>query len=253
MLNLSEKGQPIAKIISGRHKGEIIYLSDDDPDEATIAGCQKIDLKRGRLQPILDVEKRDVSYITGPAGSGKSTYSSKLASDFRKLHPKADIYFFSRTDWKTDPAYHKIKPLQIKLDESLIENPIDCVEDIKPGSLLIFDDIGTINDDKIRHAVNQLAMDLLEVGRRQRLWVIITSHLVTGNDRKFARVVHNEYRSFTFFPRSGASYQIKYALRVYFGFSKPQIDKIMALPSRWVTVMKNYPMAVLYEHGVYLI
>lgn len=252
MLSLDD-GQPIAQIISGKYKGEIIFLERGDFDGVNAGGCQRIDLKRGKLKTLMNTDERQVCYIAGPSGSGKTTYATNLARSYKKIFPKRDIFLFSRTDCKNDPAYAKLNPLQVKIDETIVESPIDIEKDIKPGSCIIFDDIGTINDDKIRKAVNALAMDIMEVGRKMNLYIIITSHLVNGNDRKFNRTIHNEYQSFTFFPKSGSAYQIKYCLKNYFGLAPPQIKTIMNLPSRWVTVMKNYPQVVLYQHGVYLL
>jgi Ni,Fe-hydrogenase I cytochrome b subunit len=63
----------------------------------------------------------------------------------------------------------------------------------------------------------------------------------------------NELQNFTFFPKSGSWHGIQYCLQVYFGLDKKQIEEIKHLPNRWVTVMRNYPMAVLYSNGTYLI
>lgn len=250
MLNV-EDGKPIAMIATGKNKGEIIYLSNDEDDHER--GYEKINLKRDKIIPLLDTDQRQTGYVAGPSGSGKSTYAATLAGTYKKIFPKRDIYMFSRTDVKNDPAYAKVKPLQIKIDEDLIDNPIDIERDVKPGSLIIFDDCGTIRDEKIKKAVNHLIIDILEVGRKLDIWIIITSHLVNPTDRKLGRVIMNELQFFTFFPRSGSAYQINYCLKNYFGMSKKQIDKIFTLPSRWVTVLRNYPMTVLHEHGAYIL
>lgn len=255
MLNL-ESGQPIAQIISGKHKGEIIFLDKrDGPDRVGTNGCQRINLRKGKLMPLLNTEERQVAYVAGPSGSGKTTYTGTLAKNYKKIFPGAEVYLFSRTDYRSDPVYKmlKLRPLQVMLDETLVTDPIDIETELKPGSLIMFDDIGTINNDQIRKAVNALAMDIMEVGRKLDLTIILTSHLVNPTDRKFSRVIHNEYQTFTFFPKSGSFYQIEYCLKNYFGFSKKQIREIMDLPSRWVTIMKNYPQCVLHEHGCYLL
>jgi hypothetical protein len=255
MLSLQE-GEPIAIIESGKYKGELIGLvkdeenSEDSSEE--LCGTREIYLKKDTLSPVLSANERQVGYIAGPSGSGKSFYASKLIKMFKKMFPKKDIYLFSRTDYKDDPAYKKLKPIQIELDESLIDDPIDITE-IQGGSLIIFDDCNTIPDTRIKKVVDALICDIMEVGRKLGIWIILTNHLVNPNEKKFARTVMNEMQSFTFFPKSGSAYQIKYCLKNYFGMSKEQIEKIMRLKSRWVTVLKNYPQCVLYKHGVYLI
>ena len=46
---------------------------------------------------------------------------------------------------------------------------------------------------------------------------------------------------------------MKYLLDSYFGLDKDQIKKIKKLNSRWVTIMKTYPMIVMYEKGAYIL
>lgn len=242
-------GQPIAKIQTGKYKDKVIQLdTSDKPPKDSYA---KITLNNNKLEPLLSTISR-VMYIAGPSGSGKSTYASILIKSFKKLYPKANCYVVSRTKASEDPAFAKLKLLQIKLDESLITNPIN-IEDVEKGSLIIFDDVGTIADRDIKNAVFHLMEDIMEVGRRMKLNIIITNHLVNPNDKKFGRTVMNEMQSFTFFPRSGSTAQIVYALKTYCGFDAKQIAHVMKLPSRWITVFRGYPTTVMHENGVYIL
>lgn len=252
MLNLKD-GEPIGQIDSGKFKNEIIYLKSDCEDPDDYSGCEKIDLRKNTMTPMLNTDERQIAYISGPSGSGKTTYAVKLAETYHKIFPKNDIYLFSRTNYEDDPAYSKLKPIQIELDESLVTEPIDIETELTGGSLIIFDDCATINDKKVRAAINDLIMDIMEVGRKLNIWLILTSHLPNMNDKKLGRTVMNELQTFTFFPKSGSAYQIKYCLKNYFGMSNKQIEEILQLPSRWVTVKKGYPQCVMYSHGVYLL
>jgi len=251
MLNLND-GQPIGKIDGGKYKDEIIYLQSDDYDEDDYNGCQKIDLKKNKLKPLMNTDARQVCYIAGPSGSGKTTYAVELAKSYKKIFPKRPIYVFSRADIKNDPAFKGLKVMQIALDETLVSDPIDITE-LEEGSLVLFDDCNTIGDKAIKTAIDHLITDIMEVGRKLGLWLILTNHLVNPNEKKFGRTVMNEMQSFTFFPKSGSAYQIRYCLKNYFGMSKKQIDDILALKSRWVTVLKSYPQCVLHLHGAYLL
>lgn len=250
MLNL-KSGSPLATIKNGKFKGEILYLNDDDEDVDAI-GSQEINLKKAKLSPLLNIDRRAVCYVAGPSGSGKTTYSVELAKNYQKIFPKVKIYLFSRTDYKLDPAYEGMKLQQIMLDQSLVQQPIVIEEEVDPGSLILFDDCGTITDTEIRKAVNHLMMDIMEVGRKLNINCIITSHLISGTDRNLARTILNEMTTFTFFCKSGSIYQIKYTLKNYLGMNPKQIQRILDLPSRWVTVLKNYPQCILYQHGAYL-
>ena len=93
--------------------------------------------------------------------------------------------------------------------------------------------------------------DIMEVGRRLNINIIITQHLICGNEKKLSRTLMNEMNYLTVFGRSGSTQAIKYCLKTYFGLIKKQIDEILALPSRWVTIKKDYPMAVISQSKIY--
>lgn len=257
MLNLDD-GRVMGFVQGGKSDGEIIYLDQDnmnfdDSEEEIHDGFESVKLKTGIMVPLMDTEERGVAYIAGPSGSGKSTYAAQLAMSYKAIFPKRDIYIFCRTDVSNDPAYAPLKPTQILLNQDLLDNPIDIETDVKKGSLLIFDDVGSINDGKMKKALSKLVVDICEVGRKLGIWIILTSHLVNPDDRNLSRCMMNELTTFTFFPRSGATHQITYSLDKYFGLSKPQIKRIMDLPSRWVTVYRTFPQAVMYRKGVYIL
>lgn len=251
MLSLTA-GKPIAHITTGKDKGQIIRLNAKVDDQDVDIDAKSLRLKRSKLMPMIDVEDRQVVYIAGPSGSGKSTYASALATTYKKIWPEREIYFFSRTAVEDDPAYKKLKPTQVMLDETIVTDPID-INEFEHGSLIIFDDCNTITNGAIRKSVLHIIKDILEVGRKMGLWIIITSHLINPSDRDFSRTVLNELHTLTFFPRSGSSYQIKYALQKYFGLNNKEVDKLLKIPSRWVTINRSYPTYVAYDKGVFLL
>lgn len=207
-----------------------------------------------KLIPLPDLTERFVDYIAGPSGSGKSTVASGIATEFKRVYPNKPIYIFSRTDARKDPAYKHLRPIQIDVDETLLEDPIDITDEIREGgALMIFDDCGTIQNDKLRKEVEKLMSDAMEVGRKLNCNMIITNHLVIPNEKKFARTVLNEFNTLTVFPKSGSAQQIRYALKTYIGLSNKQIDDILGLKSRWVRVSKTYPQYVLYDKGAYIL
>lgn len=137
----------------------------------------------------------------------------------------------------------------VRIDDELVEDPIDPEELNK--SLVIFDDIDTIPDKEQREYVTQLRNDLLETGRHVKCTMVNTSHHLT--DYKRTRTLLNESTSVTFYPRMGGCSQIKRYLSVYAGMTRQQIDRILNLPSRWVTISRTAPMWVLYDRGCYLV
>lgn len=277
-----KKGRAIAKINGGKLDNELLYINNEEihDDSSGFCDCRNCSPKRckkrpccdyccfnddlpsdskhifindGILSPIPKVEERGVDYIAGPSGSGKSTYAATLASVFKKVYPKSNFYIFSRTDCRDDPAFKHLNPIQVTIDDSIVDDPIDAVSELKGGCMVLFDDCNTIPNDKQRKAVDKLMADIMEVGRKLNIWIIITNHLVIPNEKKMARTVMNEMQSMTVFPKSGSVQQIKYCLKQYYGLNNKQIDMIVSLPSRWVTVFKNYPMCVMHERGAFIL
>lgn len=270
------KGRPIAKVVGGRHNNKILGIVTDNIKQCCkkcskkcekrpcCGGCNMcfdkrgdigdmLILKDGKLDPLLNIEERSVNYIAGPSGSGKSTYAANLMNNYKKIFPQKDIFIFSRADINSDPALKHLGAAQILVDENLIKNPIDITKELTGGSLLLFDDCNTIQDDKIKKAVIKLMDDIMEVGRKLDITIIITNHLVIPNERKSARTILNEAQYMTVFPKSGSSQQIHYCLKTYFGLPKKKIEEILSLPSRWITLIKNYPQTCIFENGAFLL
>jgi len=274
------RGIPIALIKKGEYNNQLLSLVDVDNEDDCCDNCSSkcnskkkcclnckelkgkeddsgdlsndIIFKVSKLKPLLKLNERAVEYIAGPSGSGKSTMANDLILNYQKINPQNDIYIFSRTDFKLDPALKNLKAKQIKLDDRLLNKPIDITKEFKFGTLLLFDDCNTIQDEKIKRYLEGLICDILEVGRKLGIYVIITNHLIIPNEKKFARTVLNEIQYLTIFPKSGSSQQIRYVLKTYFGFKDKQITKILNLDSRWVRISKSYPMYVLYDKGAYI-
>lgn len=265
------KGKPIAKIYGGDFSGKAIHIATgDEKDEICCNKCSKKCKYKpcceycpyhdeelgtefrteGTLMPIPNMETREVGYICGPSGSGKSTHSSKYIGNFKKLFPEKKFYVFSRLG--NDQVIDSLNPIRININDELIENPVDITQDLKDGGIVLFDDVNTIPNDKLRKTVAKIRNDILEVGRHNNVYIINTSHIINPNDGKDGRVMLNECHFLTVFPKSGNIYQIESVLQKYFGYSKEQIDKIMNLDSRWVTLYKGYPQFVMYEHGCFI-
>lgn len=249
MLSLKE-GQPIARFTEGKYKGKktLNIINDDENEDKN--NVNEIKFKE-KILPVPNIEKRQVLYICGQSGCGKSTMAGEYMKIFKKIYPKLDIYIFSRKD--SEPAFKKYDPIYIPIDEDLILNPIDITKELKKGALVVFDDYGTIQDNKLKNAVSKLLADILEVGRSYNIYCIVTSHLINSNDRKDTRIILNECDTLTIFPKACNKYATTYCLSKYFGIDKENINKIINLKSRWATIHKNYPMYVLYDKGAFIL
>lgn len=203
----------------------------------------KMDDSIFKIYPTQDKDQRDSIYITGPAGSGKSTFISQFIEEYIKLYPKRSVVLFSNKS--EDKALDKYKPLRIPLNFDLVDDPIELDELEK--SLVIFDDIDQITNKQIREAVFNLRDRCLEEGRSKGISVCSVSHQITNY--KASRICLNEADYVVMFPKSGAKYQINYFLKNYGGLNKDQVNEVMNLPSRAITLHKRYPMCVIYQNG----
>jgi hypothetical protein len=246
-----------AAISSGSRKNiprdalKLYYTAKKHVDETL---KKELMLHDGILVPIpfdnTNTEEIEDMYIAGPAGSGKSTYTGNYVGLYKKMYKGNPVWVFSRLN--KDKALDKYKVNRIILDEGLLEEPMEAKDLTKgKGALVIFDDIDTIPDKDINKEVHRLRDDLLETGRHDKIFVISTGHQLM--DYKKTRTLLNEASAVTFFPYSGSKYHIKRFLKVYCGLDNKTIDKIISLPSRWVTIYKRYPMYVLHEKGCLLL
>ena len=79
----------------------------------------------------------------------------------KKKHPKNDIYVFSPI--KDDPAFAKVKPIYIRLDDSIIDDELQLSE--FSDSICVFDDVESISNKGILEAVRHFCDMCLEAGQ----------------------------------------------------------------------------------------
>jgi hypothetical protein len=242
---IKKNTKPLALIKGGKYDGEKLFLSDK-PSEGDSKSFEKINLKDAVFQPIPDKTKeRDIGMIVGASGSGKSTYTRKYCSEYKKIYPKRDIYMFSNLT--EDESLDSIGLKRIIIGENLLEEPLG-VEDFTE-SLVIFDDTDVIRDKDVKAAVYQIMNEILETGRHHKVSAIVTNHLATG---PLLKRILNEAHWFVYFPH-GATRSTKYVLEAYVGVDKKDVAKIKSCNSRWACVYKNYPSCVITEKHCFML
>lgn len=190
---------------------------------------------------------RSTYMICGPQNCGKSTLAGALTELYLEENPSSKVYLLSQCD--KDPALDYLKPIRIKLDEQLIEKPVEPKE--LRNSLVIFDDIESIPQKALQTAVEAMRDNMLVTGRKENVSVINCSHLLC--DWKKTRKSLNESEIIIFFPSSGARGQIRRFLDNVMGLPKDQIERIFKLPTRWVALCKTSPQYVLFQNGCFLV
>ena len=183
-------------------------------------GFKNIRLKEGKFSHIPNTDQeRDILYITGPSGSGKSWYANTYIKNYKKTYPKNNIYMFSPVV-EDESISSDIK--RVKLDDRMVTDPLKIGE--LAESLVIFDDIDVIKDKKLREAIYGLLNEVLEVGRHIKVSCIITNHLPTNG--KETRRMLNEAHAITYFPAAGSKVQLNRLLEQYIGMDKKDIKKV---------------------------
>jgi len=217
----------------------------DDLKDDHAFDCLK--LKKGKIQPLPRKNICEKLYVAGVSGSGKSTYTGKWLKEFKKIFKDSDLILFSSV--VEDEALDKFEPVRVDIDESLLTDPLS-IQDLH-NSCVVFDDTNTIRQTPLRKAVEAVQAEVIEIGRHYDTRCIVTSHIL--QNYKQTRQILNESTSVTFFPKASGTIHIKNFLFNYAGLEKDQINRVLKLPSRWVTLYRTYPSYIVWEKGLCLL
>lgn len=251
-MNTENKGKLIVSIVNKRDpsKNRDIYCENDKKGIKDY--IDEIDLtdedEEMQLMPNKKTE-RSILYITGSSGSGKSYYTKEYIKNYHIAFPKNPVYLFSSLS--DDPTLDSIKFLKrVELSPKFLNTDF-TIEDFR-NCLVVFDDTDCISNKYMKIKLQSIANIIMETGRHTKTSFIYTSHIANkGNDTK---TILNETHSITIFPNTAGARTCKYLLEGLFGLDKHQIKKIKSLgttKSRWITIMKTYPLIVLHQKGAY--
>jgi len=252
-MNTEDEGSIIAKIINTENakKNKIICVENDKSKVKEYLQEIKITNPNESIQQIPNKKKeRDILYITGASGSGKSYYTRDYIKQYHAMYPKNPIYLLSSLN--EDETLDKLNYIKrINLDQKFFDSNLS-IEDFR-DTLLIADDVDCLTDKLMKRKINEILDIILQTGRHSRTSLIYTSHIANkGNDTK---MILNEAHSITIFPSTMGIRTQKYLLEGMFGLDKNQIKKIRQIgqKSRWVSVMKTFPLTCLYQKGAYVL
>lgn len=244
MLNFEGISMPLA-IIEGGKTIPILSLGEGARQE-----YQEIKLKDNEnFQHTVNVTKeREILYVVGQSGSGKSYYTAQYCLQYKAIYPKRNIYMFSSlTDDRG--SMDLVKGLKrFNLNDDFLNDDDIQMEEIKE-SLCIFDDVDSL-PKKLKGKIWGIMNSILQTGRHFKISAVITFHVATaGID---TRMILNECNSITFFPATMGGAKLKYLLDAYLGLDKKEIDKVKKLKSRWITVFKSYPKVIMSQKEAYI-
>lgn len=249
-MNLENQGETVALIIDDNNPKSNSLLSIEPKKQNVLNFLTELKLKEGRhYQLIPNINKqRDIIYITGASGSGKSFWSASYATQYKKIFPKRNVYLISSLT--EDSSIDKIKGLKrIKLTPEFLNEDIQC-SDFKE-SLVIFDDCEALTDKRMRAKVQGILNQLLTIGRHHNVSVCNLTHSACNGAE--TKLILNESNAITIFPSGLGGRSLKYLLEQYLGLDKNQIKRVKSVDSRWVTIIKSYPMVCLSEQETFVL
>lgn len=241
-------GVPVAKIINSKsHKERTLFVNEDEDDSNFSVYHAKTNEVVQQI-PNKDTE-RQVLYITGQSGSGKSYYAKQYAMEYNKMFKKRTVYLFS-TIQDNDKSLAGIKNLKrVLLNDDFLDYDYDA-EDFK-DCLVICDDVDCLVEKNMKNKMKEILLMILQTGRHNGTSVIYCSHnACMGQDTK---IILNECHSITIFVKSTGGRALMYLLQNYLSLDKKQIEHIKKVKSRWITIVKSYPNVVLAQHEAYVL
>lgn len=248
-MNFDNKGVPIA-IVKGeeydkKNKNPVLFLSENNE------GFDDIELDDdNKFQLIPNTKKeRDILYVVGQSGSGKSYFCTQYLKQYNILYPDRKIYMFSTLD--EDAEIDKLKNFhRIRLDDAFLDDQ-DIPTSEFQDSCCVFDDIDNLRNQALKRKLWALMNSILQTGRHFNIHALITFHVSTaGLD---TRMILNEAHSVTFNCRTMGNGALKYLLDKYLGLDKEEIKRIKKLKGRMVTIMKTYPKMVVSEKECFIL
>lgn len=276
------EGTPIGVIDGGSMNKKVIRIKKGDKKDN-----QEFNIKDGKIVPFymrqLEGEFPNRIIVAGPSLCGKSFWARELAKDYYDDYHKQGhkICLFTAIPRHKDNIFacdecrnmdvdseegsskhskagkNKGKGYKcfcstiyrVKCDDGLLTEPIDLDE--LSNSLTIFDDIDRHPSKAIAQELNLLRDKIMNSGRHDNIDLIsIAQVLLDGKKTKCS--VTNAFQ-ITAFPNGGGRYQLSEFLRRYMSLPKQMIEKIISLPTRWVTINNCNPMFCLHEKGAFII
>ena len=108
--NMVKHAKPLCKIKGSKYNGQVIYIDPDINEADSVSNFKKLRIpNNATFQVIPDSShERDVYYICGPSGSGKSYFTKKYCEEYIKKFKDRNIYVFSNL--KEDTSIDTLKP-----------------------------------------------------------------------------------------------------------------------------------------------
>lgn len=210
-------------------------------DEAKDTSINLPDDSTFQVLPSPDPEKREVFYIAGASGSGKSYMAKGIAECYKKLHPSREVYLISKLG--DDSTLDSMKPPPKRINIQTLIDDYPELDEFK-DCCVIFDDYDTFTGqaEKVLH---KLIDDLATMGRHTNTTMLCLSHYLTNY--KKTRLLLNEATHIVVYPMATSFHALGYLLKTHIGMTKDDVRDLKKM-GRWVCVYKHYPQWLVSAH-----
>lgn len=249
--NKKNKDLEAISIVKGNRNSnfnKLVYLNSNATE-----GKKKLDIPLTNffnILPSTDPNKRDVFYISGKSGSGKSYISTQIIENYHKLYPERHLYLISKLE--EDETIDKVKaplkriPVELFIENFNINNFNNC--------LIMLDDYDTI-EGKAGKALQEIIKDICIMGRKHNdsqgnITLILATHYLTNYSK--TRLILNEATHFIVYPQNTSHHQLKYLLQNYIGLDEKETKKLKKL-GRWVCFKVGFPQYMISQNEIKLL
>ena len=234
-------------LMNGMSFDDIIDLFSGESDEKeNPSSMNEIKLQQDDKIEVVPTPTNERIIIGGPAGSGKSYWAAMYARLWQKLHPEGIIHIFVRQ--ADDPAYEGIDFEEIVVNSDILGQDLGIFDFV--DTLVIFDDMDNLQDKDVIDYIHKLLNDLMACGRKQNIYVMYVTHIF--KNRFKTQVALNESNKIVFFNGMGDRGNVG-VLKDYAQMSKEEVNRLIAIKSRWCCLERKRPRYVVHEKGIFLV
>jgi len=203
-----------------------------------------------------NVGGRQVIFVAGRSGSGKSTFIRNYAVAYQDYYDRP-CYIFSSKD--SDPSLDKfygqsygmlegkLKLFQIDITEDNIEEfTSEKILGEFTKSLVIFDDV-LMSDRKMEKQVDRLLTLMMKLGRQAEISVIVSRHEL--QDTRNKQVKEEAHMVICFPAHSFKKHIINFCTQI--GVSVEGTKKILASQDRWVGIKTQAPLFAISTSQIF--
>src|SRR6185437_10333171 len=230
----------------------------------------------GKFEIIPNQNEPEHMYLSGPSKCGKSYQVSKYIEKYKLIYPDNNIYLISDThedklidllNYKKSvfeilenlskeelnsenlkgilKKKYKIKDEDYYTTRIQFEDAIGLEPENIENSLIVFDDIDAIKDEKLQKQIYKLNDNFFSKARHQNISVIRTNHAcVDGNNTK--KSIQNSSIIYIF-PQAGNKGNIEDLLRIHAGLNYDQRKELLKIDTRSIAIRKTSPLSIITD------